>query len=326
MGAASIPGSVTVRAPARLHLGFLNPSLGPHRRFASLGLTLQGLETRITIRRARAMRIAGPERERVRRYVEAIEAHLGLRQAWAIEVNQALPAHAGLGSGTQIALALASGIRRLHGLPLDLHGDAVRLGRGARSAIGIGAFDRGGLILDGGHGSNTRLAPVIARLRFPTAWRIILVLDPRRQGIHGEQETAAFAAMPPFPETKAARHCQLVLMQVLPAVAENDLVSFGSAIREWQADLGDFFASLQGGRRFTSSDVAMALAQLERAGAVGVGQSSWGPTGFAFMASRSDSRRALELLRNSLSHSPLDFRECAGLNRGARIEIHRGES
>jgi beta-ribofuranosylaminobenzene 5'-phosphate synthase len=320
VGAAPSPASVTARAPARLHLGFLNPGPGPGRRLASLGLALRGLETRITVRRSSALRITGPERARVRQYAEMMGAHLGLQQDWAIDVQETVPAHAGLGSGTQLALAIASGIRRLHNLPLDCWGDAARLGRGARSAIGIGAFEHGGLILDGGHGSNTRLAPIIARLRFPSAWRIVLVLDKRRQGIHGEQETAAFAVMPSFPQTKAARHCELVLMKALPAVAESDLVSFGSAVREWQADLGDFFAPLQGGSRFSSPDVALALAQLEEAGGVGIGQSSWGPTGFAFFASASDSRRALALLRNG--PDPLDFRECVGLNRGARVEIH----
>ena len=49
-------------------------------------------------------------------------------------------------------------------------------------------------------------------------------------------------------------------MKALPALAECDIVSFGSAIKELQAHLGDYFAPVQGGSRFSSPDVAAALA------------------------------------------------------------------
>ena len=100
-------------------------------------------------------------------------------------IDEVVPAHAGLGSGTQLALAVAAGVRRFHGLPLDVRGDAIRLGRGARSGVGIGLFDRGGLVVDGGRGPLTTAAPVVSRMPFPEQWRILVVLDPHRQGVHG---------------------------------------------------------------------------------------------------------------------------------------------
>src|SRR5581483_7464123 len=101
-------------------------------------------------------------------------------------VEEVAPAHAGLGSGTQLALAIAAGLRRMHGLPLDVRGDAVRVGRGARSGLGIGLFDTGGVIVDGGRGASSDAAPVICRLPFPQDWRILLVLDPACTGVHGD--------------------------------------------------------------------------------------------------------------------------------------------
>ena len=211
---------------------------------------------------------------------------------------------------------------RLHDLPPDLCGDAIRLGRGGRSGIGIGVFDRGGLILDAGRGRAATPPPIISRLRFPEQWRVVLVLDPSRSGVHGPEEGAALAMLAPFPEREAAHLCRLVLMQALPAVAEGDLASFGAAIRELQSRVGDYFAPIQGGGRFTSPDVAAALARLDEAGAYGIGQSSWGPTGFAFASSAAEASRLVALLRDDARLRALDIRACTGLNRGAQIDVH----
>jgi len=319
---APTAASVTVTAPARLHLGFLDPSGGLGRRFASIGLAIAELGTRISIRLAASAHVEGAERARVGQHLEMMQRHLRLHGFYGVKIEQTVPAHAGLGSGTQIALAVAAGIRRLHDLPLDLAGDAVRLGRGGRSGIGIGVFDRGGLILDGGRGAATTTPPIVSRLRFPEQWRVILVLDPSRKGVHGPEEGAAFATLPPFPEREAAHHCRLILMQALPAVAEGDLPSFGAAIRELQSRVGDYFAPIQGGNRFVSPDVAAALARLDAAGAYGIGQSSWGPTGFAFASSAAQASRLVALLRDDAQMRALDIRICSGLNRGAQIEVH----
>ena len=74
-----------------------------------------------------------------------------------------------------------------------------------------------------------------------------------------------------------------MLMQALPALVERDIEGFGDAIGELQRITGDYFSPAQGGR-FSSRAVAEALAWLESQGIAGVGQSSWGPTGFAIMA------------------------------------------
>ena len=321
-GPAPSAASVTVTAPARLHLGFLDPSGGLGRRFASVGLAIGELGTRIHICSAASSHVEGAERTRVAQHIETMQRHLHLEGRYAARVEQTVPAHAGLGSGTQVALAVAAALRRLHDLPLDLAGDAVRLGRGGRSGIGIGVFDRGGLILDGGRGADATAPPIISRLTFPPAWRVILVLDRSRSGVHGAEEGAAFASLPPFPAAEAAHHCRLILMKALPAVVECDLASFGSAIRELQARVGDYFAPIQGGSRFTSPDVAAALGRLDAAGAHGIGQSSWGPTGFAFASSSEEAARLLAILREDARLRALDIRAVAGLNRGAQIDVH----
>ena len=322
MNRSPSPASVTVTVPARLHLGFLdlNGSLG--RRFGSIGLAINGLKTSITFNAASQLRVTGPENERVRGYLQAMQRVLDIENTYHVRIDEVVPAHAGLGSGTQIALAVAAGVRRFHGLPLDVRGDAIRLERGARSGVGIGLFDQGGLVVDGGRGPLTTAAPVVSRMPFPEQWRILVVLDPHRQGVHGPDEREVFSKLAPSSDGQAAHLCRLVLMKALPALAECDIAGFGSAIKEMQVLLGDYFAAIQGGSRFSSPDVAAALAALEDEGAYGIGQSSWGPTGFAFAPSAEEANRLVESIYRHPRCRDLDIRTVAGLNRGAHIVSH----
>lgn len=310
---------VTVSAPARLHLGFLDLNGGLGRRFGSLGLAISSPRTRLSIGFARRTEIVGPDAERVRHHVETLQRALDLDCAYRITIEEAIPAHAGLGSGTQLALSVAAALRRLHGLPLDARGDAARLRRGARSGVGIGLFERGGLVVDGGHGAATDIAPIVSRMALPEHWRVLIVLDPSQQGLNGAGERDAFARLPPLPEESAATLCRLVLIQALPALAEHDLKSFGAAVATMQQILGDHFSPMQGGRRFTSRRVATCLDALARAGAHATGQSSWGPTGFAFTGSPEDAAQLVALVRADPISQGLDIRICAALNRGADI-------
>ena len=322
MNRSPSPASVTVTVPARLHLGFLDLNGGLGRRFGSIGLAINGLKTSITFNAASQLRVTGPENERVRGYLQVMQRALDIENTCHVRIDEVVPAHAGLGSGTQIALAVAAGVRRFHGLPLDVRGDAIRLERGARSGVGIGLFDHGGLVVDGGRGPLTTAAPVVSRMPFPEQWRILVVLDPHRQGVHGPDEREVFSKLAPSSDAEAAHLCRLVLMKALPALAECDIAGFGSAIKEMQVLLGDYFAAIQGGSRFSSPDVAAALAALEDEGAYGIGQSSWGPTGFAFAPSAEEANRLVESVYRHPRCRDLDIRTVAGLNRGAHIVSH----
>jgi beta-ribofuranosylaminobenzene 5'-phosphate synthase len=318
---ANATDAVSVTVPARLHLGFLDLNGGLGRRFGSVGIAISEFKTRIRFHRAPRTSVHGPDAERVRRHVETMQHVLGAPDGCDVRVDCVVPSHTGLGSGTQIALAVAAGLRRLHAIPLDIRGDALRLGRGARSGVGIGLFDHGGLVVDGGRKRTGGVAPVISRLEFPDRWRILVVLDPARHGLNGDRESSAFAALPPAPEAQAAHLCRLVVMRALPSLADGDLPGFASAIQEIQEHVGDHFAPAQGGR-FSSPDVARALDALARAGALGIGQSSWGPTGFAFAPSVEEADRLAATVGRSPVGRGLDIRVCMGLNVGADITAH----
>ena len=315
--------SVTAIAPARLHLGFLDMNGGLGRRFGSLGLAIDNPVTRLSIRRAATTHIEGAEAERASRHLDLLTRHLGLTSQYSLTVHEAIPAHCGLGSGTQLALAIAAALRRLEGLAPDISEDAILLRRGARSGIGAGLFERGGLIVDGGRGERTTTPPVIARIGFPQEWRVILVLDPQIKGMHGPQERIAFAQLPPFEAAAAAEICRLVLIKALPALVEGDIGCFGDAIARIQEIVGDYFAPAQGGAPYASAAVAEVMGALRKHGARGVGQSSWGPTGFAFAPDAKEAQRLYDLVREKVITLGVDIAICKGLNHGA---IVKGES
>jgi beta-RFAP synthase len=312
--------NITVRAPARLHLGFLDMNGELGRRFGSLGLAIDAYETRVGMRRAARMSVRGPEAERVERILARLTAATGRDAAYEVSVEQAIPTHTGLGSGTQLALALAAGVHHLEGCSGDLSRYALLTGRGARSGAGIGLFATGGVVVDGGRGAATRVPPIVARADFPEAWRIILVSDKSQRGVSGRAEIDAFAALPQFSAAHAGEICRHVLMRVLPGLAEADIRSFGLGISAIQAIVGDYFAPVQGESRFKSGSVAALLEQLTAAGATGIGQTSWGPTGFAFVSDSSAAEKLMAELAPAAAELQLDIRVCKGLNRGAMIE------
>ncbi|MGE0280550.1 MAG: beta-ribofuranosylaminobenzene 5'-phosphate synthase family protein [Rhizobiaceae bacterium] len=308
--------SVVIRLPARLHLGFLDPSGSDARRFGSIGLPLSEPETVITLRRAPETVVEGPEAERAARHLATMKETLGLRGHHRLTIEHAIPAHAGLGSGTQIALAVAAALRTLHGRSLDIGNDAMRLSRGRRSGIGIASFDSGGIIIDAGQDGSGAPPPVVARMPFPDEWRVILVLDQTTEGLHGEDEMAAFRKLPPFPRTSVGEICRLALMGVMPALVSRDFASFGAAIASIQRLVGEHFAPAQGGV-FTSRRVADVIAQLAAAGAAGIGQSSWGPTGFAF----APSEQAAQKFVASVAPNGTELHIVRGRNDGAAIAV-----
>ncbi|WP_238122797.1 MULTISPECIES: beta-ribofuranosylaminobenzene 5'-phosphate synthase family protein [unclassified Xanthobacter] len=329
----ALPAAVRVRAPARLHLGFLDLGGALGRRFGSLGLTLERPLTDVTVARAPVDSAEGPDAARAARVRDRMRTALGLEGAFAVRVESALLAHGGLGSGTQLALAVGVALTRLCGQSLDARAVATVIGRGLRSAIGVEAFTQGGIILDGGKPTDAASPaaalppPLLSRLPIPANWRVVLVFDTSREGLSGDAETRAMAELPPFPEALAAHLSHLMLLRALPALAEGDIATFGAAIGEWQRALGDHYAAAQGGGRFSSPMVADAVAFMEGQGFAGVGQSSWGPTGFALVGDPSQAQQLVEVLRHRFaSFTNLTFDCVPGNNHGAEIRVMDAEA
>lgn len=313
--------NVKVVAPARLHLGFLDLNGGLGRGFGSLGLYLEEICTELSLSPSAEITASGPGAERALRNAELLLTHFKIDGGVAIDIRRAIPEHVGLGSGTQMAMAVGMGVNKLFGLQLALHDLVSVLDRGRRSGVGIGAFNLGGFIVDGGRSESTLVPPVIAHCEVPAEWRFVLVQDRTHQGIHGADEIKAFEQLPPMDEATVGRICRLVLMQLLPAVHEKNCERFGDAISRVQEMVGGYFAPVQGGI-YLSTAVEKAVYLLERHGAKGTGQSSWGPTGFAIFPNETDAYQAIKQTRKKNEGGDIiEFHVCRARNRGAEIVV-----
>jgi beta-RFAP synthase len=286
--------SVFVEAAARLHFGVLDLRGSLGRRFGGLGAAVPEPSLLLEVALAPAVSAQGPDATRAEAFARRFLAHHGIEGGARLVVHRAIPPHSGLGSGTQLALAVGRALAELYGLPADPAELARAVGRGRRSAIGTWTFALGGFIVEGGRrvGSDD-IAPLLARFSIPEQWRCVVAVPRGSPGLSGDAEAAAFEHLPAPAEREVERVAHLVLMQLLPALVEGDLGSFGAALTEVQRVTGGWFAPAQGGV-FAPGPSATLVRRMAEWGAAGVGQSSWGPAVYGLVA---DAEAGRELAR-----------------------------
>lgn len=287
--------TVRVAAPARLHLGFLDVPGGSRQRFGSIGVGITGFSTVVSVSRSERLHIHGADEDYIAGIVHTLLDYFHIDSGVRVEVEQHIPRHQGLGSGTQMALALGTALANLFDIDAGVDDIAVATRRGRRSGVGLGVFRQGGFILDSGTSAGSRLPTVIFRHAFPEAWRFVLVMDRRARGLSGADEVKTFQSLPAMDSAAGAEICRQVLMQMLPGLVEKDCRRFGASVTRIQASIGAYFSAAQGGR-YASEGVGQTLTLLLEYNATGVGQTSWGPTGFAIFPDEKSAQRAIDAL------------------------------
>ncbi|MBN2518160.1 MAG: beta-ribofuranosylaminobenzene 5'-phosphate synthase, partial [Candidatus Altiarchaeota archaeon] len=203
---------------------------------------------------------------------------------------------------------------------------ARTVGRGGTSGIGIAAFENGGFILDAGHRASekkgfspsrfSRASPPTALLRYevPRDWKFLCVL-PETRGAHGKTEMDIFKRYCPIPKAEVGEVSRIVLMNVLPGVAERDIEEFGSGINRLQkTGFKRVEVSLQG-------EPVKELLGFLKDNSYGAGMSSFGPLCFGLFDKKGDSKSVGREAKELLAQTGLDSGVfLAGAdNKGARI-------
>lgn len=221
----------------------MNASLG--RIDGGIGLALVEPCIKIRVKKADKINAAGPLRERAEDAAKKVCKALELTGGVKIDVLNAYSQHAGLGSGTQIALAAGMAVSKLYKKDIPLRELAKIIGRGGTSGIGVAAFQSGGFILDGGHSvrekrdflpssaSKAPPPPVLARYDFPD-WKIAIVMPKVEKEFAGAREVDIFQKFCPIPVGEIERLSRLILMKILPSIVEEDIKTFGGGINEIQ--------------------------------------------------------------------------------------------
>jgi beta-ribofuranosylaminobenzene 5'-phosphate synthase len=271
----------------------LNGQIG--RIDGGIGLALESPHTTIEAVRADEIRVEceseqGIE-ERLGATVKTVCETFDLPGARINVLSRPLP-HVGLGSATQTLVGAGHAVCLLYGLDKSSWELAKLAGRGGTSGIGVEAIRSGGFILDGGHrfrregnskheytpsGSSEGIEPppVLARHDFPD-WDILIAV-PLGEGASGLREVTLFKVVCPIPLDDVREMCHIILMQMLPAVIEKDLMTFGPAMERFQ-QLGFKVFEYRAQTELLQECVRF----LKSSGGVGVGMSSWGPAVFAF--------------------------------------------
>jgi beta-ribofuranosylaminobenzene 5'-phosphate synthase len=319
---------VAVSTGCRLHVGFTNLSEDIGRCYGSIGVALDSPRTVVVLQTHEAFRLVGGEQDQVEEYVRRFCRHFGVEPRVSIEIHERISDHVGLGSGTQLALALGTGLARVFGLHADIHDVASAVGRGRRSGIGVAAFQTGGFIIDAGRKKDptgVRKTPtVIFRRDFPPDWRFVVAIPGAKRGLNGRSEEKVFKALSP-PARISEEICRVTQLKLMPALVEEDIEEFGSALTTIDQKAGLYFESVQGGI-YGESEAARTVDLMVRAGAFGAGQSSWGPAVYGLVDETCLSR-VEEAARGFVEERGAGGRVfvAKGRNTGAQIEIEREE-
>ncbi|MCS6769547.1 MAG: hypothetical protein NZ570_03830 [Candidatus Caldarchaeum sp.] len=307
---------VEVKASARLHLGLTE--LGGHfgRVYGGLGVAISQPTTHVVAETSDTLEVEGLEKPYVGRVVSKLEEKLNRRLFGKVKVVESIPAHVGLGSRTQLSLSVATAVCRINGLDLSVKQLAEALGRGGISGVGTAVFERGGFVVDMPKKIGGGTASSALRIDFPEDWAFTVAYNTREQGPSDEQETYLFSRLPRMDENRCAAIAHILIAKLLPALTEKDAHEFGESLTEIQKHVGGHFSSVQGGL-FRDPEALEALAER---GALGVGQSSWGPAVYGFFASYRDALDAAKLVGEKLGGGWTVFATKAK-NTGAEILV-----
>ncbi|OAQ52560.1 beta-ribofuranosylaminobenzene 5'-phosphate synthase [Natrinema mahii] len=250
----------------------------------------------------------------------------------AVSVEERLPRHVGLGSGTQLALAVLTATARAHSLEPRVRENAPAMGRGGRSGVGVATFEGGGFVVDAGHPTNRftteppaegdwTVPPVVARHDLPDDWRFLVVVPDAEPGRSGDDEDESMRAVVERADPAIADEIAgVVTRKLLPAAAGGSLEPFGEAVAEIGRKNGAWYADAQGGVfRPPAGELVDALEDCPVLS--GVGQSSWGPVVYGVTDTR-HAEEAAAAARDALAERGLEGRVilAEAAESGARVE------
>lgn len=292
--------SITISTPSRIHLGLLNLSDRGSTVDGGLGLMVDTPCTTVRVRyNVRTRTDLAPEfASEVAHCLDSL--HLNPFNG-EIELLSSPSSHIGLGSRTQIRLALASALSILSNQTHSMSELPSIVGRGGTSGIGSWGFWHGGFIVDAGHHRRAKsilpsaavespaLAPLIHHSDFP--WAVVLVQCAGLEPISGECERQLFKELTPLPYDEVVRSYFLVYGEIVPALLRKELDTFGAAIVELRR-IG--FKSRE--LKIRHPQVTVVLDFMESIGLHGATMTSWGPVCVAFADDSSAAGHAVDQL------------------------------
>jgi beta-RFAP synthase len=316
---------IVVTTGARLHFGLLAHGQKSRRQFGGVGTMIDrpGFVVRANTASVDELQCGSwqPRVAELLTRLRAFDRPGAVSPSLRLEIMQSPPSHAGLGSGTQLGMALAKICSILTGQNETPVAElARRTGRGLRSAVGLYGFQYGGLLVEAGKLAADEISPLVARTELPAEWRFVLVRPRGATGISGTDEVGGFARLPPMAENLTNRLCRIALTELLPAAADRDFPAAGNAIGEFGRLVGEYFAPIQGGV-LADEQMRRLAEKLTARGLRGMGQTSWGPTLFILSPDAASAQGLADDLQREPDAANCEITIAAPLNRGATVEL-----
>jgi len=294
---------VKVIAPAHLHVGNIDLTGDLGRLYGTVGFTIDYPKTVVEIERSEHLTVIGKDSTNAEKYAKKTLKFLGLEGKGAyIRIKEAIPKHVGLGSQTALALSIGLGLAKLYDIEVDVKALALALGRSTISALGFYSFTKGGFIVDGGFKIEKKgemIPPLIFNHSIPGDWFFVVAIPqkplPKILSIKSKEEEI-LKSLEPMPKEFSDKVSRIVLMQMIPALVEEDIEVFGKAITSFNKALGEFWKEKQGGI-YCDPIVEEGIELLLREGAYGACQTSWGPTFYGLVKGESKAKELTELLK-----------------------------
>jgi len=315
---------VVIKTGCRLHFTLIdmNAELGRVDGGVGVGLKTPGWSVEIT--KAKEWGID----EKAAKIVKLLQEKLVLKTPLHVKVRGRIPGHVGLGSKTQLALAVATGVAAFDKKAswLSVIELARLVERGGTSGIGVTTFERGGLILDGGHRfsdkggflpsrySKVQTPPILARFEVPPSWFFVVAM-PTGRSVEGPNEAKAFKDNTPVPRKEVGTLSRIILMNLLPAVVEDDIESFGKAIDKVQS-LG--FKRIEA--KLQVPEARLVQNKMVDLGAAGAGMSSFGPSCYCVVRGKGEAQKMVAELTKCMKKMTGGTAFCSqAANKGASI-------
>ena len=236
-----------ISTPSRLHFTLIDMNGEIGRVDGSLGLSIQQPSFSFNFGPFKGNVVregTSREQELLLAELAAISELLQVQPDIEIEILQMIPPHQGLGSGTQIRLAVMTALNQVLGLDHSPQKLAQMSDRGGTSGVGINAFQVGGLLLDGGHSVSTQKKsfapshfatkvgqpPLLIHEVFPDSWGVVLFIPDSLCGLSGQEELEFMLDNTPIPLEEVQSTAHVILMRLLPSLHELDIESFGSSV------------------------------------------------------------------------------------------------
>ena len=325
---------IKIKSPARIHFGQIDLDGSRGRIYGGAGMGVENPACIMKFKKSDKIIVKGKQAEKtakiLNKFVKKLsrENILKPKEGAEVEIEEILPFHQGLGSGTQIGLTLGEGLNNLYNLNLTPEQVAAYVDRKhSRSGIGFGVFYTGGFVVDGGRPAAEKendnyLPPIIFQKKVPESWRLVIVFPKAdKTGLSGKNEIKTFRDLKAMSRDTAAENAHHVLLGMLPALMEKDIKSFGRALTKLEINVGDYFKQVQGGRYSTETSAEIVEFMLQN-GTYGAGQSSWGPSLYGVCADEKAAEMVKESLLNKFKGYISDIITTKAAVKGVTVKKH----